>query len=100
MIRHIVLWKIAEHTAGKSREDNILQAEILLRALPALVPSIRSFEVGRNLVLGAEAFDLVLIATFDSLQGLQEYQDHPEHQRVVRFLRSVRSGRAVADVED
>jgi hypothetical protein len=99
VIRHIVMWKFLGQGEGKSRAENLLRAEGLLRDLPARIREIDTFEVRRNIVPGSEAFDLVLNATFQSMEHLHTYQDHEDHQRVVRFLRAVRSARAVADFE-
>jgi len=51
-----------------------------LDALPAAVPSIRSYRHGRDLGVGAAAnHDYAIVATFDDIAGYHEYDVHPQH---------------------
>lgn len=99
MIKHIVLWRFADHAVGNSRDQNIAEASARLRGLPQRVPQIREFQIHRGLPLGDRSFDLVLESTFDSVEDLRAYQEHPAHQEVVAFLRAVQSERATVDAE-
>ncbi len=99
MLRHIVMWKFQDVAQGRVRVENVRRAEEMLRELPSLIPVIRTFEVGTNAGTDPDSYDLVLSATFASLETLKTYSDHPDHQRVVAFLRGVRSGHAVVDYE-
>ncbi|HTY00175.1 MAG TPA: Dabb family protein [Bacteroidota bacterium] len=99
MIRHIVMWKFLDTAQGRVRLENVRRAELMLRELPSLIPAIRSFEVATNVGPDPDAYELVLNATFASLEELKVYQDHPDHQRVAGFLRGVRSARTVVDYE-
>ena len=99
MIKHIVLWRFADHAGGQSREQNLQEAAVRLQALPRRIPQIREFQVHRGLPLGERSFDLLLDSRFDSVEDLRVYQEHPAHQEVVAFLRTVQSERAVADAE-
>ncbi len=99
MVRHIVMLKFLDTAQGRVRVENVRIAEGLLRELPALIPWMRSSEVGVNVIPGEEAYDLAFTVTFASKEDLQAYTNHPDHQRVAGFLRSVRSGRAVVDYE-
>jgi len=99
MIKHIVLWKFAEHAAGATRQENLSEASARLRALPSSISEIQEFEVHRGMPLGDRSFDIVLVSSFNSEHDLRAYQAHPAHQEVVDFLRSVQSERAVVDFE-
>ncbi len=94
MITHIVLFKLKEpnRQTAEAVRDRLL-------ALPALIPEIRHFEVGINIVESARAYDVALYSHFDSLETLRAYQDHPRHREVAAFIQSVTSGAVAADYE-
>ncbi len=79
MITHIVVfsWK-----PGVS-DEQIQKVVDELSALPALVPSIRSYRVGRDAGAAEGNADFAVVATFDDLDGWRAYTDHPAHQAVV-----------------
>lgn len=78
MIRHTVL--IAFDGADTGTVDRIVDE---LRTLPALIPEIASFTVGRNLGLDGSTADVAIIADFASVEDYETYSAHPEHVRVV-----------------
>lgn len=55
----------------------------LLRRLPGMVPSIRRYEVGRDLGLANDNADLVVIGHFDDADGYREYSNHPAHRKII-----------------
>jgi hypothetical protein len=80
MLRHLVLLKwTAEATA-----DEITSVVDGLRGLPAVIPEIRRYEVGTDLGLREDAFDLALVAEFDDADAWRVYVDHPEHVAVIK----------------
>lgn len=79
MIVHIVLYKLAD----AARADEVVDR---LRSLAGNVPSLRTVEVGRNIVAGPRAHDVSITATFDDLDGLSSYQADPFHREVVAFV--------------
>ncbi|GAA2855958.1 hypothetical protein GCM10010517_14210 [Streptosporangium fragile] len=79
MITHVVLFKFRDECAGK-----IDTSQKMLSSLHGRVPQIRSLSVGSNILPSARAYDLCLIATFDSLEDLADYRAHPEHRSVAR----------------
>mgnify|MGYP001444868356 FL=1 len=97
MIRHIVLWKLADFAEGNSRRDNAALIRQSLMTLPGVIPEIRSLEVHDNAGPDAGAFDLVLVSDFDDLAALERYQSHPAHKAVAAFVKAVRTDRAVVD---
>ena len=96
MIRHVVAWTMNGADA-ESRRAQAEEAAEQLRTLPALVPSIRSFEVGVNELYPEGNADLVLVSAFDDAEGLEAYVVHPEHQKVAAFVRDRVAGRAAVD---
>ena len=79
MIRHVVLIRlrpdVPNDVAGKLIDR--------LRALPAVIPEIRFYQAGADLVHGANSMDVALIADFDNLDALQRYRVHPAHVAVL-----------------
>lgn len=92
MLKHVVLWKLKDPAQGPELKRR-------LEALVGQVPSIRSFEVGLNVVAADTASDVVLVSSFDDLAGLQAYVEHPAHQRVVDFVKQVVSERRAVDYQ-
>jgi len=100
MIKHIVLFKLAENAEGKTKAENALFIKSELENLKNLIPQIRMIEVGIN---SPEApvvnFDIALNSEFDSMAELETYQEHPEHKRVAAYIGKVRTDRACVDYE-
>jgi hypothetical protein len=82
MLRHVAVFRWNEGTTPEQVEE----LAAALRALPAEVPSIRSYEVGSDLVLGEGRWDFAVVAQFDDAAGYQAYVDHPAHQAVATDL--------------
>jgi len=78
MLVHIVCWKYKADTAEDTRDEH----RALLRALPAVVPNIESFDVGVDVLHLERSFDTALVAHFPDREALDLYTDHPEHQAV------------------
>lgn len=97
MMKHIVCWKFQESAAGHSKEENLREAKRRLDALPAVIPEIRTFEVGIDEGRTDLSNDMVLVSTFDDAEALKRYQVHPEHVKVAEYLRTVHRGRVVVD---
>jgi hypothetical protein len=78
--RHIVLLRF--EGAGDDQIDDIINA---LHELPAQVPSLRSYVVGRDAGVnpGAGNFDVAVVADCDDVDGYIAYRDHPAHQKVI-----------------
>ena len=84
MIMHIVMFKLKDR-----RPQDVAKAREKLMELAGRVPQLRSFEVGANIVHSERAFDLALLATFDSMADLQAYQVHPHHVQVGSHMRGL-----------
>lgn len=97
MIKHIVLWKFMDEAEGHTKEENMDIIQDGLTALLPIIPQIRSFEIGKDVLHSEMSYDMALIMTFDSLDDLDLYKNHPEHQKVAAYVKKVRVGRVSAD---
>jgi hypothetical protein len=85
---------VFHHVAMFRFKDDVPEAAVAdiaerLRALPALVPSIRGYEVGRDAGLSDGAWDLVVIGAFDDEAGWRDYATHPDHVPIVHEIRDL-----------
>jgi len=94
MIKHIVLFKFKE--ASPAVIDTAVSK---LRNLEGKVESLRSIEVGIDLIRSERSYDVALIATFDDMDGLQAYQVHPEHVKVIDYIATVKESTIAVDYE-
>jgi hypothetical protein len=92
MLQHVVMWKMKEEALGMKRPTLALEMKQRLLALVGQIPEIRSFQVGINELPSETAHDVVLVSSFDDMNGLQGYMKNPIHQTVVAF-----AGEAVAE---
>jgi hypothetical protein len=99
MIKHIVLWRLAEEAAGHTKADNAERLKAAIEGLRERVPGIRHLEVGIDVEGSAAAWDLALYSEFDTQEALDAYQVHPEHQKVRELVLEATSERAVVDYE-
>jgi hypothetical protein len=98
MIRHIVLWKLAESAEGAVKQENALKMKVMLERLKGRIPEIKTIEVGIN-CNRYETWDVALFSEFDNLADLMVYQNHPEHRMCVEFIKKIRIDRAAMDYE-
>ncbi len=99
MIRHIILIKFYDEADGRSKAENVQLVAKMLRALPAQIETIKSFEVGINEYDSPRAFDLSIFADYDNWNDLEFYIKHPAHVAVVEFLNKVREVTHSCDYE-
>jgi hypothetical protein len=95
MLKHVVFFKFKPE-AGSA---DIADLENSLRALPAVIPEIREFVVGRDVVRSERSYDLALISAFDDLSAMNRYQVHPDHQAVVAKVKALCNGVVAVDFE-
>jgi hypothetical protein len=57
-----------------------------LMGLPAVIPQIRSYRVGRDAGVNPGNFDFVVVGDFDDAEGYLTYRDHPAHQQLIQDL--------------
>jgi hypothetical protein len=75
-LRHVVLLTLDD----TCDVDGLVEA---LRGLPAQVPSLRSYVVGRDLGLAEANATVAVVADCDDEAGWRAYVDHPAHQQVL-----------------
>ncbi|HEY9073042.1 MAG TPA: Dabb family protein [Desulfobaccales bacterium] len=94
MITHIALFKMVH-----ANKEIIEVAQKALEGLAGMIPQLRHFEVGINIIQSYRSYDLALVAKFDSLEDLQTYQNHPDYVEVVKYLQGVRQSVVTVDYE-
>ena len=81
MLRHYVFIRYAAGTP----EEHVVEFCRRMQALRDPIASIRSLEIGRDMLREARSWDLVLIMGFDSIEALRSYQQHPLHVGLMQF---------------
>lgn len=100
MVRHIVLFKLADEAEGRSKAENALIIKERLEELKNTIPVIRKIEVKINLSeASADNHDVILESEFDTLEDVRTYAVHLEHIKVGEFIAKVRTSRAAIDYE-
>ncbi len=94
MIKHIVLWKLAE---PDRKAENTAQMKKMLEGLVGIVPGLLKLEVNPN--INPNGFDVCLYSEFEDKAALDGYQTHPAHLECKKFVHSVISDRTAADFE-
>lgn len=79
MIKHIVFMKFKKGVTGK----DVAELEKLMAALPGIIPEIKEYQFGRDIVRSERSYDFALVSAFDDLDALKRYQPHPDHQPVL-----------------
>ena len=97
MIRHIVLWRIAE---TENTAERALAIKENLEALKGKIDEVVDIEVGINFNETEAASDVALVSTFRTKEDLDIYQDHPEHKAVgANYVRPFVTERRVVEYE-
>ncbi|MDQ5987335.1 MAG: hypothetical protein CSYNP_03075 [Syntrophus sp. SKADARSKE-3] len=85
MIKHVVFMKFK---AGAT-DDDIREIEKGLAELPGIIPEIKEYQFGRDIVRSERSYDFALISAFDDLEAMKRYQVHPNHIPVISKVREV-----------
>jgi len=93
MIMHIVMWKILEQDKIK----NTYKIKKLLMELPPLIKEINHMEVGKDVNVGNDNYDIVMISEFKTMEDMLKYQEHPAHKKVSDFILTIRLERTCVD---
>lgn len=100
MIKHIVLFKLADQAEGKTKGENALIIKEQLEALKDLIPQIHKIQVDINHHDAAkDNYDIILDSEFKNLDDLNIYSTHPEHLKVGDYVKKVRVSRSAIDYE-
>ena len=97
MIRHVVMWSFLDEAEGAAKKANMARIRESLLALQPVIPEILEMEIGEDIGIGRDTWDMVLITCFDSAAALEHYQHHPAHKAVSAFVAKVRKNRACVD---
>jgi hypothetical protein len=96
MLTHVVIWKYKPEVSEEQRREHVER----LRRLDGLIPEIRSFAVGRDVLKLPRSYHTGLVATFRDRAGLEAYDAHPEHQAVAQLGRTISEHVVSVDFED
>ncbi len=96
MFRHVVLINWTPEATEEQKE----RVAVELSRLPALIPSLRAYHVGRNAGITPGAYDFGLVADCDDLDGYLAYRDNPEHRAIIdTFITPIVAQRASTQYE-
>ena len=82
MIRHIALLTFVEGTT----DAQIQAVEDALSTLPARLPQLRSYVIGRDLGVNEGNASFAVVADFASVDDYIAYRDDAEHRRIITEL--------------
>ena len=80
MIRHVAMFKWKDGVTAEHADHTAA----VLRALPAVIPELVSYHVGRDLGISNGNFDFCVVAEVHSVEAFAAYRDHPQHQAVLQ----------------
>ena len=100
MIKHIVMFKLSDNAAEKTKKENLDIALDMLKNFKDMIPVIKDFKAVSNSADAPNSnYDLALICDFENIDDLNAYQTHPEHLKFGNFITQVRESRACIDYE-
>lgn len=100
MLKHIVLFKLADEAEGNTKIENALIIKRRLEALSEVIPEIVDIKVSINADnMPEDNYDIMLDCEFENARDLQIYATHPAHLQVVEFIGKVRTARAAIDLD-
>jgi len=95
MLKHVVFFKFKPETT----EAEIEKLATGLGALPEIIPEIREFVFGRDIVRSERSYDFGLVTSFDDRAALDRYAIHPDHQLVVTQVKAICSSVVAIDFD-
>jgi len=94
MVKHVVSFKLKGEVSERRRYAEDFKAALL--SLPGQIDGLRGMEVGIN-DNPAEVWDVVLIATLDTMEDVARYAAHPAHVAAAAIIAPVKVDRACVD---
>ena len=85
MLKHLVFIKFKSDV----KEERIRDLEKGLGGLPDLIPEIKFYDFGRDVVRSERSYDFALVSHFDNRDALQAYAGHPDHQKVLKIITEI-----------
>lgn len=100
MIKHIVLFQLAEFAEGKTKKENAQFIKIELEKLINVIPQLKKIEVGLNHPEAPQNnYDIALYCEFNSLDDLNIYQEHPAHKEISEYVGKIKTSRVAVDYD-
>ena len=93
MLKHIVFMKL-KTTVTTSDVEELKQG---LGSLPAVIPEIKEFVFGQDILHTERSWDFALVSAFENVDAMKRYQVHPDHQVVLQKVRTMCDSLAVVD---
>jgi hypothetical protein len=82
VIRHIALLTFTDGTT----DDQIEAIERALSTLPAVIPELQAYAIGRDLGINEGNATFAVVADCATIDDYLVYRDHPEHRRIITEL--------------
>ena len=99
MIRHVVLWRLADEPRRDASLVDMARLHLSVATMQAQVPGLLRADIARVKAEVADAVDLAFYCEFESWEALHDYEDHPLHLEFRRLIGPLRTERRVADYE-
>jgi quinol monooxygenase YgiN len=99
MVKHIIMWRLRDSAEGFSKAENAQRMKQQLEELGRRIREIKYLEVGININITQDAFDVVLYSEFENQDDLETYQNHPAHLAFKEFISEIRTEKRVVDYE-
>jgi 2-methylisocitrate lyase-like PEP mutase family enzyme len=80
------MWQLKEEAEGASRRTNAARVKAQLETLVQKIPEIVDLEVGLNLGVCADDYDIVLTVTFSNDAALKRFRENPAYQDVTASI--------------
>lgn len=94
MVRHVVSFKLKG--TPELRKQRATDFKNVLMILPEQIDGLHAMEVGIN-ENSLESWDIVLIATLDTMEDVARYAEHPAHVAAAAIIADVKVDRACVD---
>ncbi len=100
MVKHLVMFKLADEAEGNNKRENARIIKTKLEDLKSVIPVIKKIVVNINDEKASQDnYDIVLDSEFNTMEDLNAYIVHPEHRKVGEFIVKVKTERAAVDYE-
>ena len=98
MIRHVVMWKLKDEAEGAEKSKNAEKIKLILEGLKTKIDELKAVEVGINInEEDDQAYDVVLLADFESEMNFILYKRNPNHQKAASYIHDVVENYKVID---
>lgn len=95
MFNHIVFIRLKDSNSELQQATRNRLVE-----MDGKIESLKSMEVGVDVLHTERSYDLALITRFASFADMQMYQVHPVHQEVLAYLETVAESKVTVDYQN